>query len=271
MRRTMTTMRPAAPSWGSRLILYGALALILASGYALYVQVDTSQAWLRAIINSNHAMGTSAVQQLLIMFQTTPQLRLLASQMLFLLALCIIAVIVIGQRRRTGVCIVMLPVCALCYWVGCTLTLYSTDLSDLLRLLYVAPLAVIAIGCILQLVHRIHLGREARPHYRPPAIRPKDRYPQPVQRTTPERERQYRDMPGATRMLPNIPNAAPTQPARQRRAPVTQQKPAAQRQEQPIPDRSATHIGEPPMTPAQQPRYQWKTIKQSDRKDVIGQ
>ena len=57
MRRTMTTVRPASPSWGSRFILYGAFALILASGYALYVQLDTSKTWLTAIINSNRATG----------------------------------------------------------------------------------------------------------------------------------------------------------------------------------------------------------------------
>ena len=72
-------------------------------------------------------------------------------------------------------------------------------------------------------------------------------------------------------MVPDIPPAAPVQPVRQRRAAAPQQRVPAQRQEQPVPDRSAAHIGEPPMTPAQQPRYQWKTIKQNDRKDVIGQ
>ena len=272
MRRTMTTVRPASPSWGSRFILYGAFALILASGYALYVQLDTSKTWLTAIINSNRAMGTSALQQLSIMFQTTPQLRLLASQMLFLLALTIIAVIAISQRRRAGFCILMLPLCAVCYWIGCLLKIYSTDLSDLLRLVYAAPLIVIAAGCVLQLIHRLSLGRDNTPHYRPKPIRPKDRYPVPVaNRTAPEKQRQYRDMPGATRMVPDIPPAAPVQPVRQRRAAAPQQRVPAQRQEQPVPDRSAAHIGEPPMTPAQQPRYQWKTIKQNDRKDVIGQ
>ena len=255
MRRTLTMQRPTAPHWGSRLMLYGAVALIAAAGYMLYVQVDTSRVWLTAIFNSNRAQGTSAFRQLILMFETTPALRLLISQMLFLLALTVFAFVVIGLRQRTGACAVMLLMCGLCFWAGCMLDLYSMDPSDLLRLLYALPLAVIAVGCVLQLAHSFRLSHMPSPFQRPRLRRP-GRFAAPaVKRTAPEKKRLYKDAPGATRMLPDA-QAPMTRPADDRQ-PVRQ----PQRREQPVPEKEATHVGEP-AGPSQEPqRYQWKTIK----------
>ncbi len=266
MRRTMTTMKPAAPTWGSRLILYGALALILTSGFAAYMQIDTSRALLDGIIKTNRKLGIPVFQYLFTMFNESELVRHLLAELMFLVALFIIAFIFIGQRKRTAACVIMLLLCPLLFWIGCMLGLYSTDLSDLYQLIYAAPLILIAVGCILQIIHRMSLGREARPNYRPPEIRrPKERFPRPVKRTAPERPRRFRDAPGATRMVPNAD------------APVIQEverqpKPAAtKRLEQQVPARSETHIGKPAQMPVQQPRYEWKTIKRTDPKDVIGQ
>ena len=265
MRRTMTVMRPNTPSWGSRLMLYGAVVLIAASGYALYIQVDTSLVWLNAIINTNRKMGIPVVEYLWTMLQSDARLRQFLSKSLFLLAMVIVSFVVMSVRKRTRACLVLLPVCALSFWAGCMLDLYSFDPGDLIRLLYASPLIVIAVGCILQLIHS-HRLTHMRPQYQRPEPRRRHQRisPPPIKRSAPEPTRQYRDAPGATRMLPDA-----TQPVVQQQP--AQRKTLTQRLEKTIPDRADSHIGEPPATPAQQPRYQWKTIKKNDRSDVIGQ
>ena len=371
MRRTLT-MAPQSecPSWGSRLMLYGALALILLSGYVAYLQVDTSWAWIQGVINTNRDFG-AAFQQLILMFQTTAALRLLLSQILFLLALVILALVVIRTRRITRACMIVRILCALSVWVGCALDLFSIDPERLLKMLYTVPLLVIAAGCILQLVHSMHLAHGVSRSRHSRRQKPKHPAPQPVQRSVPTPQRQYRNAPGATRMLPDAEQqfsrpvqpvrpttgrqqpVVPTQPAvpaagyqqravpvqpvvpaagyQQRAVPVQPvvpaagyqqpaipaqpvvpavgyqqpavpaqpvvpaagyQQPAAPAQavrsitgrqqtvnpakaapqytEKPVPGRAATHLGQPEETPPQ-PRYQWRTIKQKERNEVIGQ
>ena len=267
MRRNVTPYRPAPPSWGSRLMLYGALALIVSSGYTLYVQWDTSRVWLTAIFNSNRARGSSAFEQLSLMIQTTPALRLLLSQMLFLLATVIIAPIVMTARKRPAACAVMIPVCGLGLWAGCVLDLYSVDPERWIRLLCGVPLGLIILGCILQLIDAARLARGSVPYQRPAARKAYGRVAAPpVKRSAPERRRMFRDAPGATRMLPDVAQPVIRQPAAQEPAPM-------KRMEKPVPDRQASHIGQPDDAPEQKPRYQWKTIKRNgnDNGDVIGQ
>ena len=266
MRRTMTVMKPVGPSWGNRLILYGAIVLIAASGFAAYEKLDTSFAWLSGIVNVSKARGTSVIEDLYLMFQTTPRLRNLISQILFLIAMVIVAFVAISLRRRTRACIVLLFLCGVSFWAGCVLDLYSLDIVNWLKLLYASPLLVISVGCILQVVHSYHIAHMKPQYQRPAAPRRPGRFaPPPIRRTVPENKRQYRDAPGATRMVPQAQQPTVVQPTNVRKASVPQ------RVEQPIQDRSASHIGEPPNTPAQQPRYEWKTIKKNDHKDVIGQ
>ena len=263
MRRTMTTMKPASPTWGSRLILYGTFALILTSGFAAYMQIDVSRAFLDGIIKTNRKMGIPVFQYLFTMFNESEPVRKLAARLMFLLGLVILSFILIGQRKKTAACVIALPVCGLTYWAGCLLELYSLEPSNLIRFVVGLPLLLVAVGCILQIAHAVRLAN-ARPQYqRPGTPRRPGRFAPPVKRTVPEKTRQYRDAPGATRMLPNA-----TAPAVQE---VRQQPPApARRMEQPVPDRTATHLGQPAQQP-EQPHYQWKTIKQNDHQDVISQ
>ena len=266
MRRTLTAQRPASPTWGSRIILLGAAALIAASAYALYYQVDTSLIWLNGIITTNRKLGIPVVEYLWTMLQSDIRLRRLLSQMLFLLALVIISLVAIRTRKHTRACVIMIPILAFCYWAGCALDLYSTDPSSLLRFLYALPLLIIAVGCVLQIVHTLQLSH-AKPQYQRPATphRPGRFAPPTVKRTVPEKPRQYRDAPGATRMVP----PATQQPVVQQHS--AQTRSPGQRLEQPVPDRAATHIGQSTVKPEEKPRYQWKTIKKNDRNDVIGQ
>ena len=263
MRRTLPAARPEAPKWGSKLILYGAVAMIVASVYAGYYQVDTSRIWLNSIINTNKNMGIPVISYLFNMVQLNADLRMLMAQLLFLLALVILAFVAIGLRRRLGACLVMLPVCGACYWGGCALKVYSTDFKDLLRLLWAAPLIVIAVGCVLQVIHGALL-RRGQPTYDANVTRRRSARYAHVRRTAKPVQRQFHNAPGATRMLPDVTPPAVVKPTRK-------PAPVPQRREQPVPDRSAAHIGEPPATPAQQPHYQWKTVKKDNRRDVIGQ
>ncbi len=264
MRRTLTQPRPERPYWGSRLLIWSAILLILLSGYALYYQVDTSRVWLDAIIRSNRIMGSSALQQLAVMFQSTPSLRLLLSQMLFLVAMMLFGILIIRLRKSLRACAVMLPVAGLCFWGGSALGLYSLGGIIWQKLISGLPLLLTAVGCLIQLAHGWRL---AHPRRERPAIQHRRTRvsPPPIKRS-PSRtpDRQYYDAPGATRMIPDDTQpAAPKRPVPKLRLP--------QRKEQPVPPRSASHIGETPLNSAQQPRYQWKTVKQSERKDVIGQ
>ena len=133
MRRTMTTMKPASPTWGSRLILYGTFALILTSGFAAYMQIDVSRAFLDGIIKTNRKMGIPVFQYLFTMFNESEPVRKLAARLMFLLGLVILSFILIGQRKKTAACVIALPVCGLTYWAGCLLELYSLEPSDLIR------------------------------------------------------------------------------------------------------------------------------------------
>ncbi len=297
MRRTMTVMKPVGPSWGSRLILYGAIVLIAASGFAAYEKLDTSFAWLSGIVNVSKARGTSLFEDLFLMFQTTPRLRTLISQILFLIAMVVVAFVAMSLRKRTRACLVLLLLCGLSFWAGCVLDLYSFDIANWMKLLYASPLMVISVGCILQVVHSYHIANMKPQYQRPVPRRTRQRIsPPPIRRSAPEPVRQYRASPGSTRMVPDAvqppvqpqpiqpPVQQPIQPrpmqsaeqapmqqlVRQQKKPVHLTLPG-KRLEKPVPDRAASHIGEPPPAPAQQPRYQWKTIKTTDNKDVIGQ
>ena len=229
------------PRWGSRLIIIGGIALILMSAYTLYVQLETSWAWLQGIFNASRVQGTSALGQLGIMFQTTPALRLLISQILFLLAMVIIAVIAISVRRRVAACAILLPVLALAYWAGCSLNLYPERWGSWIFMLRAAPVALLAVGCLLQIIDVLRLRRQnGRPAYQP-GVAP---------RTRRDKRCVYRDAPGAVRMVP--PAEAP------RIQPAGRRKP---RQEKPVPKKPETHLGEPGVASAEPERYQWKTIK----------
>ena len=256
MRRTLTVTRPISPSWGSRMILYGAIALILLAGYQSYIQIDTSRVWLSGILETNRHMGISSFEYLSVMVQKDAGVRLLLSQIMFLLAEVIIAVVAIFTRRSVVACAILMPVCALLYAVGYVLDLYTTDLMNGLKLLYGLPLVVIAVGCLLQMVHRLCQIRGIGQRREPRVTLP------PIKRTTPDPRRQFRDAPGAMRMMPPMTQT----PA----APAVRPTQNTQRLEKPVPERTDTHIGEPP-APAQPPRYQWKTVKKNDRSDAIGQ
>ena len=98
-------------------------------------------------------MGIPIVQYLWTMLHESKEVRQLIAKMLFLLAMVIVSFVVMSVRKRTRACLVLLPVCALSFWAGCMLDLYSFDPGDLIRLLYASPLIVIAVGCVLQLIH----------------------------------------------------------------------------------------------------------------------
>lgn len=258
MRRTQTPAPVQRPQWGARLMLYGAVALILASGFSLYNQVDTSRDWLDGLIRSNQHMGTSWVNQLVLMFQTSPRMQNLAARMLYLLALVVVAILVMLLRRRTPACGVLILVCLGCFWGGQVLGLYSLRPDDWLRLLYAAPLAVIILGCGLQLGHALMLRRgDQRPAHKR-VTRQRSVTPPPIQRTASDKPRQYYGAPGATRMVPGATQQAPqrVQPARR---PVRLTLP--QRTEKPVPTRQDSHVGAVPAEQEPKPRYTWKTIK----------
>ncbi len=262
MRRTQTAAPVGRPTWGARWMLYGAVALILVSGCAAYMQIDTSRVWLDALIHANRKMGVSIWPQLGYMLERDDFRRLFA-QMLFLLGMVIFGVVVLRLRKRTVACAVLIPVCAGCFWGGLNLGLYSLQWTDWWRLAYAAPYPVIVFGCLLQLIHRAALVNGAT-HPAAKHQRRRQRRPPPVRRTAPEPQRQFFGAPGATRTLPNA--VPPQQPVR---TPTVR---TPQRLEKVVPDPDQSHIGPVPAGQEPPPRYQWRTIrKQDDDRHVIHQ
>ena len=139
---------------GRHLLTLGALALLGLSGYELWIRLEDFWAWTAGIRHLSAVRGTPFVQDIGIIFEA-PEMRQLGYKMLFLVLTMLFALICVIRRNhaRGAWLLILLDIAAA--GSGVWLGLYSFNLSDLAQTLKLVPLALIFVGCALNLVQRI--------------------------------------------------------------------------------------------------------------------
>ncbi|MBR6218995.1 MAG: hypothetical protein IKQ80_00360 [Clostridia bacterium] len=153
--------RHLRPLCGRHPLTVGALALLAMSGYELWVRLEDFWAWTSGIRHLSKVRGTPFLQDLVIVFEA-PEMRSLGFKMLFLLAAIIFAIVCLVRRSRGPGAWVLLGLDVALAGAGAFMGLYSLHPSDWLQGLKLAPLALIAAGCVMNIVHRASLRRRSR-------------------------------------------------------------------------------------------------------------
>lgn len=158
--------RRRRPLHGRHLLTLGALALLGLSGYELWIRLEDFWAWSSGIRHLSQVRGTPFIQDMAIVFEA-PEMRRLGFKLLFLLGAVIFAVICLFRRNRAKGAWLLLILDAALAVGGALLGLYSPHPSDWAQALKLAPIALIAAGCVINIVHRRVLRRR-RYQRRPP-------------------------------------------------------------------------------------------------------
>lgn len=160
---TKSRGRRRRPSlFGRHPLTVGALALLGLSGYELWIRIEDFWAWTSGIRHLSQVRGTPFIQDLGIVFEA-PEMRQLGYKMLFLLACAIFALIcVIRRNRDRGAWLLLLMDIAVAIGGG-LLGLYTLRPTDWAQALKLVPLALIALGCIMNLTQGIAERRGKRP------------------------------------------------------------------------------------------------------------
>ena len=157
--------RRRRPLHGRHLLTLGALALLGLSGYELWIRLEDFWAWTAGIRHLSQVRGTPFIQDLAIVFEA-PEMRQLGFKMLFLLGAVIFAVICLFRRNQAKGAWFLLALDIALAVGGGLLGLYTLRPSDWAQVLKLVPLALIAAGCIVNMVHRRTL-RQRRAQRRP--------------------------------------------------------------------------------------------------------
>ena len=139
---------------GRHLLTLGAVALMGLSGYELWIRLEDFWAWTAGIRHLSAVRGTPFVQDLGIIFEA-PEMRQLGYKLLFLALTILFALICLIRRNRAKGAWLLMLLDAAAVGAGAWLGLYSFNLSDLAQTLKLVPLALIFVGCALNLVQRI--------------------------------------------------------------------------------------------------------------------
>lgn len=158
--------RRRRPLHGRHLLTLGALVLLGLSGYELWIRLEDFWAWSSGIRHLSQVRGTPFIQDIAIVFEA-PEMRQLGFKLLFLLGAVIFAVICLFRRNRARGAWLLLILDAALAVGGALLGLYSPRPSDWAQTLKLAPIALIAAGCVINIVHRRVLRRR-RTQRRPP-------------------------------------------------------------------------------------------------------
>ena len=150
--------RRRRPLHGRHLLTLGALALLGLSGYELWIRLEDFWAWSAGIRHLSQVRGTPFIQDLAIVFEA-PEMRQLGFKMLFLLGAVIFAIICLFRRNRAKGAWFLLALDVARAVGGALLGLYTLRPSDWAQVLKLVPLALIAAGCIVNMVHRRALRR----------------------------------------------------------------------------------------------------------------
>lgn len=150
--------RRRRPLFGRHPLTLGALALLGLSGYELWIRIEDFWAWTAGIRHLSQVRGTPFIQDLAIVFEA-PEMRQLGFKMLFLLGSVLFAVICLFRRNRArGAWLLLILDVALAVGGG-LLGLYSFRPSDWAQTLKLAPLALIAVGCVMNMIQHHALRR----------------------------------------------------------------------------------------------------------------
>ena len=152
--------RRRRPLHGRHPLTVGALALLGISGYELWIRLEDFWAWSSGIRHLSQVRGTPFLQDLAIVFEA-PEMRQLGFKMLFLLGAVIFAIICLFRRNRARGAWLLLILDAALAVGGALLGLYSLRPTDWAQVLKLVPLALIAAGCVINMVHR-HALRKRR-------------------------------------------------------------------------------------------------------------
>lgn len=139
---------------GRYLVTVGALALIALCGYELWVRLE----------DFREVQGTSFLQNMRIIFEV-PEMRDLGMKLLFLAGAFLFALLCLIRRARAhGAWVLMALDLALacCGWAA---GLYKLELSNLLQLLKLLPLAAIFAGFVINYIHRSQLKKRKHHHH----------------------------------------------------------------------------------------------------------
>lgn len=154
-------LRRHRPLHGRHPLTLGALSLLGLSGYELWVRLEDFWAWTSGIRHLSQVRGTPFIQDLAIVFEA-PEMRSLGFKLLFLLGAVIFAVVCLCRRNRARGAWVLLGLDAALAGAGAFMGLYTLRPSDWLQGLKLAPLALIAAGCVTNLIHRAALRRRRK-------------------------------------------------------------------------------------------------------------
>ena len=141
------------PLAGRHLLTLGGLSLLGLSGYELWIRLEDFWAWTSGIRHLSAVKGTPFLEDLAIIFEA-PEMRQLGFKLLFLLITLIFAIVCVIRRKRAqgawALILLDLAVAGAGLWLG----LYSVRPSDWAQLLKLVPLAMILVGCVVNIIHR---------------------------------------------------------------------------------------------------------------------
>ena len=137
--------------FGRHPLTLGALALLGLSGYELWIRAEDFWAWTSGIRHLSQVRGTPFIQDLGIVFEA-PEMRALGFKLAFLVCAVIFAIVCLCRRSCSrGAWLLLLLDLALAgggAWLG----LYSLRFTDWAQTLKLVPLALIAVGCVINMI-----------------------------------------------------------------------------------------------------------------------
>lgn len=150
--------RRRRPLYGRHPLTVGALALLGLSGYELWVRLEDFWAWTSGVRHLSSVRGTPFLEDLAIIFQA-PEMRQLGMKLLFLLLAVVFSLICVFRRSRARGAWALLVLDLMLAMGGALLGLYTLRPSDWLQALKLMPMALIAVGCAVNIGHGAALRR----------------------------------------------------------------------------------------------------------------
>ena len=151
--------RRRRPLLGRHPLTIGAVSLLGVSGYELWIRLEDFWAWTSGIRHLSKVRGTPFLEDLAIIFEA-PEMRQLGLKLLFLLLAVVFALVCVFRRNRARGAWVLLALDVALALGGALLGLYSLRPSDWAQGLKLVPLALIAVGCVVNVIHRTSRRRK---------------------------------------------------------------------------------------------------------------
>ena len=171
--------RPRRPlRQGRHPLLLGSVSLFGVSAYELWVRFEDFWAWTSGIRHLSSVRRTPFLQDMAIVFEA-PEMQQLGLNMLFLIVTMIFGLICLIRRNRARGAAALMAMDVVVAGIGAWLGLYSLRLSDWTQVIKLIPLALIFIGCALNLASLAidgpdprHPPRRPRPPHATEALPP---------------------------------------------------------------------------------------------------